>query len=193
MRVILASSSPRRQEILRQVGVPFEVFIPSINEDGSHFVDPRKIVMYLAGEKARSFRRPGTLVIGMDTMVVVGKTKLGKPAHASDAARMLRLLSNRSHSVITGIALAIDNRMVMDYERTRVHFRKLLPAEIRWYLQTGEPFDKAGAYAIQGFGGLFVNKIEGCYYNVVGFPLGCFQRALRKLGYRIFDLMEDGS
>lgn len=193
MRVILASSSPRRQEILRQVGVPFEVFVPSINEEGSYFVDPRKTVMYLAGEKARSFRRPGTLVIGMDTMVVVGKTKLGKPVNATEAARMLRLLSNRAHSVITGVALAIDNRMVMDYERTRVHFRKLTPAEIRWYIQTGEPFDKAGAYAIQGSGGLFVNKIEGCYYNVVGFPLGCFQRALRKLGYRIFDLMEDGS
>ncbi len=193
MRVILASSSPRRQEILRQVGVPFEVFVPSVSEECSHLIDARRIAMYLAGEKARSCRRPGALVIGMDTMVVTGKMKLGKPSDASDAAKMLRLLSNREHSVITGVALAIDNRVVMDYERTRVHFRKLSPAEIRWYVQTGEPFDKAGAYAIQGSGGLFVNRIEGCYYNVVGFPLGCFQRALQKLGYRIFDLMEDGS
>lgn len=193
MHVTLASSSPRRQEILRQVGVPFEVFVPSIDEDCSHLVDARQTVMYLAGEKARSCRTSGSLVIGMDTIVVTGKTKLGKPADSSEAAEMLGLLSNRTHSVITGVALAIDNRMVMDYERTRVHFRKLASAEIQWYIQTGEPFDKAGAYAIQGFGSLFVNRIEGCYYNVVGFPLGCFQRALEKLGLQIFDLMEDRS
>ena len=193
MRVTLASSSPRRQEILRQLGIPFEVFVPSIHEACSQFVDARKTVMYLAGEKARSCGSPGALVIGMDTIVVAGKTKLGKPADASEAVGMLRLLSNRAHWVVTGVALAMDNRMVMDYERTRVYFRKLTPAEICWYVQTGEPFDKAGAYAIQGLGGLFVRRIEGCYYNVVGFPLDCFQRALKKLGYGIFDLMEDGS
>lgn len=193
MRVILASSSPRRQEILRQVGVPFEVFVPTIKEECSLFVDARKTVMYLAGEKARSCRIPGALVIGMDTIVVAGSSKLGKPGDVQEAAKMLRLLSNRPHSVVTGVALAIDNRMIIDCERTRVHFRKLTRAEIRWYTQTGEPFDKAGAYAIQGFGGLFVSKIEGCYYNVVGFPLGCFQRALKKLGYHMFNLMEDGS
>jgi len=193
MRVILASASPRRREILRQIGIPFEVFVPPIREECSFFVDSRKLVMYLAGEKVRSCRASGALVIGMDTMVVAGKTKLGKPGNAAEAEKMLRLLSNRTHSVVTGVALSIRNRMVTDYERTRVRFRKLTRAEIRWYVQTGEPFDKAGAYAIQGAGSLFVNRIEGCYYNVVGFPLGCFQRTLQKLGYSIFDLMEDRS
>ena len=124
----------------------------------------------------------------MDTLVVMNRLKLGKPASAQDARAMLQLLSGREHQVVTGVALQWNGRVHADAAVTKVEFRRIHAREIDWYIDTGEPFDKAGAYAIQGLGRIFINRIEGCYYNVVGFPLTLFQRLLRRFGLTILDL-----
>jgi septum formation protein len=189
LRVILASSSPRRQEILRDLGIDFEIRAASIEERWTREAAAHDVVRRLAKQKALEGTAEQALVIGMDTLVVTGKEKLGKPADAEDAARMLRLLSGRSHRVVGGVAVCYAGRCIVDSEETRVFFRKLRRAEIDWYVASGEPADKAGAYAIQGLGRVFIRKISGDYYNVVGFPLDAFQRALAGLGLTIYDLM----
>lgn len=190
--VILASASPRRQEMLQQLGIPFQTCVSSIRELREIGGNAERIAMDLAKRKALACRTRNTLVIGMDTVVVVGRTKLGKPENPSDAKRMLNSLSNRMHRVITGVSLVYGNRIVTDFETTKVYFRRLFPEEIEWYISTGEARDKAGAYGVQGLARLFVTKVDGCYYNVVGFPIACFQRSLRKLGFTIYDLMKKG-
>lgn len=190
-RVILASSSPRRQEILEELGIPFHTFISSIVERWDGRADAHNVVRRLAKEKALKCGEAEALIIGMDTLVVASGNKLGKPASAAEARKMLRLLNNRVHRVVGGVALRLGNRCVVDSEETRVFFRRISSAEIEWYVQTGEPFDKAGAYAIQGLGRVFIRKIEGDYYNVVGFPLEAFQRALKKLHLTVYDLMSE--
>jgi septum formation protein len=188
IRIVLSSASPRRQEMLRDLNIPFKVFGPRVSEKLNTNTSSRKTATDLAIKKCKKYRGRNSLVIGMDTIVTVNKAKLGKPENREDAKRMLSLLNGRTHEVITGVALLWKGRFVTGVASTRVQFRKMTAQEIEWYVQTGEPFDKAGAYAIQGLGRIFVERIEGCYYNVVGFPLTLFQRLLLRFGLRIQDL-----
>jgi len=183
--LILASSSPRRQELLRQTGINFEVMAPHINEDQRPGEAPLEYALRLASEKAQTVARHRPLgpVLGADTIVVVDGEVLGKPADAADAVRMLRRLSARAHQVSTAVSLALpeggaDTRSCT----TQVYFRKLTEDEIQQYVAGGEPMDKAGAYAIQGGAARWADRIEGEYSNVVGFPLSLVTDMLRTNG-----------
>ncbi len=172
---ILASGSPRRAAILRQLGVRFVIRPADVDERGEPGLPPREVAMRAAAEKASAVargRRRG-IVLGADTVVVVDGEVLGKPASPRAAARMLARLVGRTHVVTTGLALIDVERgaRCLSWEDTRVHMRAATGAEIAAYVATGEPFDKAGAYGIQGHGALFVDRIEGCYWNVVGLPV----------------------
>ncbi|MCA1593131.1 MAG: Maf family protein [Acidobacteria bacterium] len=174
--LVLASSSPRRAEILRAVGWPFEANAANVDETMRAREEPSSYVQRLAREKAEAVAstRLFGLVLGADTVVVVDGEVLGKPRDERDARRMLRLLSERWHEVLTGVALVraeAGRSAVVACARTRVRFAALSESEIDWYVATGEPFDKAGAYAIQGRAALFVEAIEGEYWNVVGLPV----------------------
>ncbi|HMD96258.1 MAG TPA: Maf family protein [Terriglobia bacterium] len=190
MRLILASSSPRRQTVLREAGFAFDVLVSGVEEAQLPNETPESYVRRTARDKALAVAAvvtppPGAtndlcgdvfgdaIVLGADTEVVVEGEILGKPRDAEDAARMLRLLSGRSHRVITGVCLARppDRVEALDQETTLVTFRRLDDHEIYGYVRSGEPFDKAGAYAIQGLASRFVTRIEGCYFNVVGLPI----------------------
>ena len=174
-RLVLASASPRRAEILRAVGWEFEVAAANVDESARDGETPAAYVERLAREKAGAVAgtRLFGLVLGADTVVVADEHVLGKPRDAEDARRMLRLLRGRWHEVLTGVALvrAEDSRAVVAHERTRVRFAEMTDEEIDWYVATGEPADKAGAYAVQGRAALFVEGIEGDYWNVVGLPV----------------------
>lgn len=190
MKLILASASPRRAEILRNAGIPFEICSTGVDESRLDNESPGDYVRRLALAKAVSAadKNPNlggdALIIGADTVVVVDAAILGKPASSDDARRMLRSISGRIHEVHTGLALlqisGMQQRVVE--EITRVHFAHLSDQEIEDYLASGEPFDKAGAYAIQGVGGRFVKRIEGCYFNVMGLPLARLWTLLREFG-----------
>lgn len=188
LRVLLASRSPRRKQILRELGVRFNVKSTGIIEQIDSNIDPGRTAVSLAIAKARAVSDDGSLIIAMDTLVVIGRRVLGKPRNRSDAAAMLAILSGKTHRVITGVALCYRGKTVSGFETTQVQFRKLNRKEIEWYLDTGEPFDKAGAYAIQGFARIFVRKINGCYFNVIGFPIDRFRQLLRRLGFELDDL-----
>lgn len=173
--LVLASASPRRAEILRAVGWPFEVSAADINESIAPEESAPAHVERLAREKAEavaSSRLLG-LVLGADTVVVADDRILGKPRDEEDARRMLRLLRGRWHEVLTGVALvrAENRRVAVAHQRTRVKFAPMSESEINWYIATGEPMDKAGAYAVQGRAALFIEAIEGDYWNVVGLPI----------------------
>jgi len=187
--VILASQSPRRIEILQALQIPFEVCVSSIIERWNSKTSAEEIVQHLALKKAEACAKKDALIIAMDTLVVLGKHKLGKPENKVEAVEMLRRLSGKMHRVYTGVALKLGEKLVTDFEVTKVFFRELKRREIDWYVKTGEPMDKAGAYAIQGKGSLFIDRIEGCYFNVVGFPIGCFQRTLDRLKIDIYELL----
>ena len=187
-RIVLASASPRRQEMLRRLNIEFEVIVPQVHERWSPDASARATAIDLAVKKARKYRDRKALVIAMDTIVAIKKRKLGKPENSKEAKAMLELLNGRIHDVITGVALTWRGRLITGVAKTQVKFRRMTSAEIDWYVQTGEPFDKAGGYAIQGIGRIFVSRIDGCYYNVVGFPLALFQRLLRRFGLTILDL-----
>jgi nucleoside triphosphate pyrophosphatase len=184
MPLILASSSPRRQELLRNAGFEFEVRSSSIREEPRPGETPEAFVRRMAAEKALEVaaRSPAaTLVLGADTVVVMDREILGKPRNPEEAARMLRQLSGRSHQVLTGVCLvkAPDSIEARGESDTRVWFRPLEDAEIRDYVASGEPLDKAGAYGIQGRASRFVTRIEGCYFNVVGLPVALVDQMLR--------------
>ena len=174
--LILASASPRRRELLAQASFTFDVIptdIPELRKPGE---DPIRFVTRLAREKAEAVAAthavtPDTLVLGADTIVLVDEEVLGKPEDAADAARMLRLLSGQTHQVITGLCVARGRERQRAAEVTFVRFVTLSDQEIHDYVATGEPLDKAGAYAIQGRAGRWVPRIHGCYFNVVGLPL----------------------
>ncbi len=175
--VSLVSTSPRRSEILKGIGVPFEAIPPAMKEeDCGRGCSPESVVLRLAEEKVRSVAtdRGERILLGADTIVVAGEsTILGKPRDAGDAASMLEGLSGKAHRVLTGIFLLHEalGREAAGVEETTVLFRPLSRKEIDRYVATGEPLDKAGSYGIQGLGGLFVDRIEGCYFNVVGLPV----------------------
>jgi septum formation protein len=174
-KLILASKSPRRRCLLRQAGLDFEVLPSSIDESSIHMEDPETYVRVLAECKAReiSERFPDAWVIGADTVVVIDGTILGKPGSRAQAHSMLMQLSGRTHQVLTGYCIRCEdaNRSVSETVCTDVHFKSLSADEIDWYIHSGEPFDKAGAYAIQGLGTFLVKGIHGSYTNVVGLPV----------------------
>jgi septum formation protein len=187
--LVLASASPRRRELLTQVGYSFEVRPAHIPEDPREGEDPTDYVTRLAREKAEAvFRemidegKPRTadslMVLGADTTVTLDGHILGKPEDAADAARMLRMLSGRTHEVITGVAVVTDDNAEIAAEVTEVRFRDLNDAEIASYVATGEPMDKAGAYAIQGLAARWIPRVEGCHFNVVGLPLALVSKML---------------
>ena len=183
--IILASASPRRARLLRQIGLSFTVDGSNVPEETDGYDSPREIVTDLARKKAAevALRHGEGLVIGADTIVVLDGRVLGKPVDAPDAARMLGLLSGRTHEVHTGFCIIEKpgGRTVCDSEVTRVTFRELSEGEIDAYVRTGSPMDKAGAYGIQDdFGAIFVERIDGCFYNVVGFPLTKFYMRFRE-------------
>jgi septum formation protein len=186
-RIILASSSPRRAELLKGLGLIFEI-APSHIQERPHVNEaPPDYIMRLARAKVIAVARQWEtgLVIGADTIVVVDGRILEKPEDEADAMHLLRQLSGRWHAVMTGVALYDlgSRREVADYDKTLVRFAPLSEKEIRWYVKTGEPMDKAGGYGIQGLGGLFVEEIAGNYFNVVGLPIPLLYRLARRLGY----------
>jgi septum formation protein len=184
--IVLASASPRRQELLRNAGIPFTVQPAEIDETPLAGEAARDCAERLAREKALAVfqNRPQEWVLGADTIVVVDDVILGKPRDADDAARMLRLLSGRTHAVITGVCLVgpVASRTTTTSETTLVTFCDLSEDEIRDYIATGEPMDKAGAYAIQGIASRWIPRIEGDYSNVVGLPVALVYAMLRGRG-----------
>lgn len=173
MDIVLASASPRRQELLRQVGVSFRVIPSGVDEQVATPMTPAELVEHLALIKAEDVaaREPGALIIGADTIVVVDDAVLGKPRDRAEAIAMLQQLSGRSHTVMTGVALIEGDRRLVAHEETAVRFRPLTLAQIERYVDSGEPMDKAGGYGIQGRASALIEGIEGDYFNVVGLPL----------------------
>ncbi|MCX7748187.1 MAG: Maf family protein [Clostridia bacterium] len=174
--IVLASASPRRSELLKQVGMIFRVIPSDMEEYLDEKLLPEELVQNLAFQKASSVAqnvKPDSIVIGADTIVVKDGNVLGKPKNAEDAFDMLRSLQDGWHEVITGVSVvhAPDKKCVKSYEKTYVKMRHVSDDFIRSYIATKEPMDKAGAYGIQGMGALLVEKIDGCYFNVVGLPL----------------------
>lgn len=188
MKIILASNSPRRKEILTQLGIKFEV-MPSEYKEKMKDMQPEELAMYFAERKAMSVAdkiSEEALVIGADTIVYCNEV-IGKPKDSKDAIKMLKRLSGKSHSVITGVSVIITPTLnkITTYEKTMVKFKSLNEEEILSYISTGEPMDKAGAYAIQGIGSLLVEKINGCYFNVMGLPVFKLSKMLEAFDYRI--------
>lgn len=183
-RVILASQSPRRRALLSLVGIAHEVRPADIDERYLPDESPRAHAERLAREKAETIREPEAVVIGSDTIVVVDGDVLGKPRDEADAARMLRRLSGRSHTVITAIAVAWRGRVESGVEEVEVAFHPLTDEDIAGYVATREPMDKAGAYGIQGFGATIVARVDGDYFAVMGLSLQRLVRLLGRLGLR---------
>lgn len=184
MALILASSSPRRQELLRNAGIAFEVHIPEVDETPLQGEAPVTFAKRMAREKARNVfeGQRSDFVLAADTIVVAERELLGKPLDAADAARMLRLLSGRAHQVITAICLMGPGLEEVRTETTNVVMSELSEDEILNYVASLEPMDKAGAYAIQGIASRWVTKIEGCYFNVVGLPVPLLYRTMTEYG-----------
>lgn len=184
--IILASASPRRRELLALLGFEFHVDPAEIDEGTTREPSPKEQAVALSRAKALhvSRRYDVGLVIGADTLVVIDGRILGKPTDPAEARSMLRLLSGRTHEVYTGVTVvdASTGRLESTYEETLVTFTELSDAAIARYIATGEPFDKAGGYGIQGVGALLVSRIEGCYPNVVGLPLQAVARLLKRFG-----------
>lgn len=184
-KIILASSSPRRKELLERYNLDPMIFKPEVEEKELARENPIQIAMSLAFEKAfwvSNHFENEEIIVGADTIVVYKNEVLGKPKDVEDAFKILNLLSGKTHYVITGVSIikANSNLKVIDYEKTKVEFRKLSEDQINRYIETMEPMDKAGAYGIQGYGEILVKGIEGCYSNVVGLPLGKLDYLLDK-------------
>jgi septum formation protein len=185
-RVLLASGSPRRHELLDLVGIPHEVRPANIDETLRPRETPSRHVERLAREKASAVatRDPNLITIGADTIVVVNRQILGKPASVEQAAAMLRQLSGREHKVVTAVAVSRGKKLRSAVEEVRVRFRKLRDDDIDAYIATGEPMDKAGAYGIQGYGATIVECVNGDYFSVMGLPLARLVGLLRDVGVR---------
>jgi septum formation protein len=179
--LVLASNSPRRQQILSDAGIPYIVRAPNVPEERRPYESPADYVRRLAEDKAFAIPvQAGEIVLAADTVVVVEEQVLEKPRDHADARRMLSLLSGRNHEVFTGICLRSEAQKIVDAARTRVHFMRLTAEEIEEYVRSGEPMGKAGAYAIQGLASKFIHRIEGCYFNVVGLPMALVYQHLKK-------------
>lgn len=188
-KIILASSSPRRQELLKQLRIPFTVQAVVVDESVQPGTKPQRMVTELALRKAKAAARKieNGLIVGADTVVVLDGQVLGKPRDREEALQMLKMLSGRSHEVYTGLTLfeARTGESLTTYECTTVHIRPVSGDELQAYVNTGEPLDKAGAYGIQGLGSIFVSEIKGCYFNVVGLPVTSLVSMLRWFGIRV--------
>ncbi|MBF0225539.1 MAG: septum formation inhibitor Maf [Desulfobacterales bacterium] len=173
--IILASQSPRRKSLLLEAGLNFSIIPSNVDEYKLEKCEPEKYVKILAEAKAQDIAKqnPGSWVIGADTIVLINNDILGKPSSKEDAYSMLKRLSGNSHKVLTGFCICCmdRNRLYAETVTSNVIFKNLTETEINWYLETGEPFDKAGAYAVQGLGSFFIKKINGSYTNVVGLPI----------------------
>lgn len=192
--IILASASPRRAELLRQMGVEFQVRPADIDETPANGELPADYVLRLAREKALaiSHQVPDAIVLGSDTSVVVADCILGKPGNEREAAETLQALSGRTHQVMTAVATAVDGFAQACLVTTDVTFRRLRPDEISAYVRTGEPMDKAGSYGIQGLGGIFVESLQGSYSAVVGLPLRETADLLAQAGYPVWTTWQSG-
>lgn len=194
-RLVLASASPRRSALLADLDLDFTIRPPQTDESPLPYESPADLVARLAREKAQTRVGAGEIVLAADTVVVIDNEILGKPADATEARSMLARLSGRDHEVYTGVALAagpsgsgdsrVPTRLASRVERTQVRIREMSAAEIAAYVAGGEPMDKAGAYAIQGWGALFVEAIAGNYTNVVGLPMPAVEACFRELGYEL--------
>ena len=186
VKIFLASKSPRRKKLLNQLNLKFKSFSVDMDEKIYKNEMPSKAVVRLSREKLEraKLRVKNGIIITADTIVVLNKMILGKPENKKDAFRILKLLSGKTHTVYTGYSVynSTNNKTISEYEKTKVTFRVLTNEEIEEYIQGGSPMDKAGAYGIQDdFGAVFIKKINGCYYNVVGLPLAKFYHALLKV------------
>ena len=189
MKIVLASTSPRRREILDLVRIDYQVHAPLFEELSDETRSPEHEAIHFAREKTFSLRElfPDSLIIGSDTIVALGEKNLGKPVDAEDAKFMLRYLAGRTHRVLTAIAVLEPKtaRIRETLRETRVRMKPMMDADIEDYVRTGEPLDKAGAYAVQGLGGKFIDAVEGDYFNVVGLPLRDLAKILREFGVEI--------
>lgn len=187
--LILASSSPRRKELLQSLGLKFEVAVKPVSEEVTAAMDPGAVVEMLSLRKAQAVARTREhgLVIGSDTVVVHNGEILGKPENAQHAKEMLVKLQGNAHYVYSGVAIidATTGKQEVTHQKTKVILKSMTTAEIEAYVSTGEPMDKAGAYAIQGVASIFVAGIEGCYFNVVGLPLERLADLLKKMNYDV--------
>jgi len=193
-QLILASQSPRRKMLLQQIGVPFSVFPSDIKEPINMDMSPDRIVIDLSEKKSEQVcgklergSKNSHIVLAADTVVVLDGIVMGKPNNPEEAFGMLEALSGRWHEVVTGVTLIdVESAKKMTHaEKTRVKIRRLSKQTIQQYINSGEPFDKAGAYGIQGLGALLVEKLQGCYYNVVGLPLYRVSVMLNDMGFKI--------
>jgi len=186
VRVVLASASPRRRQLLNLIGIAHDVRPANIDETMRQRETPRRHAERLAREKATAIaaRDPDLITIGADTVVVINRRVLGKPRDEAEAIQMLTQLNGRQHTVITAIAVARGRKLRSSIEEVQVKFRRLRDDEIEAYVATGEPMDKAGAYGIQGYGATIVERIEGDYFAVMGLPLARLTALMRDLGVR---------
>ncbi|MBQ7778307.1 MAG: septum formation protein Maf [Oscillibacter sp.] len=189
-RIVLASASPRRQELLKNIGITdFDIRIPEADESYPQGLTAQEVVACISRKKAEAAAQlcaSDEIVITADTMVFLDDQRLGKPADEADALRMLTDLQGRHHTVCTGVTVRQGDRSITEVETTEVYFRAATEAELRGYIATGEPMDKAGAYGIQGKGSLLVEKIHGDYFNVMGLPVLRLSRMLEQFGIRFF-------
>ena len=183
-KIILASGSPRRRELLKDLGIEFEIFKPDVDESRLKDEKPEDLCLRLSRLKAKSGAEkfPDSIIIAADTIVVIDEKILGKPKGREDAFRMLKILQGREHEVITGVSVAQNGKIISHAEHTIVKFTELNDSEIREYVSFGESDDKAGAYAIQGRGAALIERIDGDYFNVVGLPLCSLSKMLKSLG-----------
>ena len=186
LKIYLASSSPRRKKLLQQLNIPFYVLRVAVDEKVKRNESPVQAVKRLSVEKMKKAEKEITdgIIITADTMVVLKKTIIGKPVNRKDAEKILKKLSNETHKVYTGFCIknTVTGKMITDFEKTFVTFRKIGNEEIHDYVSTSSPMDKAGAYGIQDdFGAVFVEKINGCYYNVVGLPLTKVYKSIQQI------------
>lgn len=180
--ILLASKSPRRHQILKEAGFAFEYVDIEADEEFPDYLKPHEVCEYLAAHKANHFSGPydGKILVTADTIVCLDEEVINKPADAEDAARMLRKLSGRMHEVFTGVCIRTADKNHVFHQRSEVHFHQLSDREIAYYISNFKPFDKAGAYGVQDWMGyLGVEKINGCFYNVMGFPAARFYRELQ--------------
>lgn len=178
--IILASQSPRRRELLKYITSDFEVRVSEVDETLPDNISPENAVLYLSEIKAQPFKNENCTVIGADTVVAIDKKILGKPQDTEEAKEMLSLLSGKEHSVFTGVTVIKGEKRESFFCETKVKFYELSDEDIDNYIKTGEPLDKAGAYGIQGFGSLLVEKIDGDYFNVVGLPISKLNQLLSR-------------
>jgi septum formation protein len=186
-KLILASASPRRKELLSMLNIPFVIETSNVEEVMEQNLHSSEIVMKLAEEKALDVSKkfPNAIIIGADTIVTFNEKKLGKPSSKEDAFEMLKMLSGKTHEVYTGVSIVNDGKSSNFYQFTKITFSELSDQEILDYIDTKEPMDKAGSYGIQGYGGTFVEKIDGDYFSVVGLPINKVKKKLNELKFKL--------